>query len=61
MKIKRFDIGKNSFFLDLNNIIFGKKYDNKINNLYTGGNSRKENLNNILLICILALLMLYIL
>lgn len=61
MKNKRFEIGKNSFILDLNSIIFGKKYENKINKLYTGSNTRKQDTNNILMICIITLMILYIL
>lgn len=61
MKNKRFEIGTNSFFLDLNSIIFGKKYENKINKLYTGSNTRKQDTNNILMICIITLMILYIL
>ena len=56
-----FDIGKNSFFLDINTIIFGKKYENKINKLYSGSNTSKQDTNNILLICIVTLMILYIL
>ena len=61
MKNKRFEIGTNSFILDLNSIIFGKKYENKINKLYTGSNTRKQDTNNILMICIITLMILYIL
>ena len=61
MKNKRFEIGKNSFILDLNSIIFGKKYENKINKLYTGSNTRKQDTNNVLMICIITLMILYIL
>ena len=61
MKNKRFEIGSNSFILDLNSIIFGKKYENKINKLYTGSNTRKQDTNNILMICIITLMILYIL
>lgn len=61
MKPNRFNIGDNSFFLDLNTIIFGRRNENKINHLYTNSNTRKQNMNNILVICIITLMLLYIL
>lgn len=61
MKPNRFNIGDNSFFLDLNTIIFGRRNENKINQLYTNSNTRKQDMNNILVICIITLMLLYIL
>ena len=61
MKPNRFNIGDNSFFLDLNTIIFGRRNENKINQLYTNSNTRKQDKNNILVICIITLMLLYIL
>ena len=61
MKPNRFNIGDNSFFLDLNTIIFGRRNENKINRLYTNSNTRKQDMNNILVICIITLMLLYIL
>ena len=61
MKPDRFNIGDNSFFLDLNTIIFGRRNENKINRLYTNSNTRKQDTNNILVICIITLMLLYIL